>query len=94
MTNTIRSDCWTLRTRRLSFGSLPVIMGIVNVTPDSFSDGGKFFDPQAAVDHGLQLVHDGAGILDIGGESTRPYSVPVPVQDELARVMPVIEKLV
>ena len=69
-------------------------MGIVNVTPDSFSDGGKFFDPQAAVDHGLQLVHDGAGILDVGGESTRPYSVPVPVQDELARVMPVIEKLV
>ena len=94
MTNTIRSDGWTLRTRRLSFGSLPVIMGIVNVTPDSFSDGGKFFDPQAAVDHGLQLVHDGAGILDIGGESTRPYSAPVPVQDELARVIPVIEKLV
>ena len=93
MTNTIRSDGWTLRTKRLSFGSRPVIMGIVNVTPDSFSDGGKFFDPQTAVEHGLQLVQDGAGILDIGGESTRPYSVSVPVRDELARVIPVIEKL-
>tara|TARA_Y100000814_G_scaffold196853_1_gene144751 strand:- start:541 stop:1335 length:795 start_codon:yes stop_codon:yes gene_type:complete len=68
-------------------------MGIVNVTPDSFSDGGKFFDPQTAVEHGLQLVQDGAGILDIGGESTRPYSDSVPVRDELARVIPVIEKL-
>ncbi len=93
MTNTIRSDGWTLRTERLSFGSRPVIMGIVNVTPDSFSDGGKFFDPQTAVEHGLQLVQDGAGILDIGGESTRPYSDSVPVRDELARVIPVIEKL-
>lgn len=93
MTNTIRSDGWTLRTKRLSFGSRPVIMGIVNVTPDSFSDGGKFFDPQTAVEHGLQLVQDGAGILDIGGESTRPYSDSVPVRDELARVIPVIEKL-
>ena len=93
MTNTIRSDSWTLRTKRLSFGLRPVIMGIVNVTPDSFSDGGKFVDPQTAVEHGLQLVQDGAGILDIGGESTRPYSDSVPVQDELARVIPVIEKL-
>ena len=93
MTNTIRSDGWTLRTKRLSFGSRPVIMGSVNVTPDSFSDGGKVFDPQTAVEHGLQLVQDGAGILDIGGESTRPYSDSVPVRDELARVIPVIEKL-
>jgi dihydropteroate synthase len=68
-------------------------MGIVNVTPDSFSDGGKFIDPQAAVDHGLRLVADGADILDIGGESTRPYSQPIDADEELRRVMPVVERL-
>ena len=67
MTYTTRSDSWTLRTKCLSFDARPVIMGIVNVTPDSFSDGGKFYDSQAAVDHALQLVADGAGILDVGG---------------------------
>jgi len=93
MTYSTRSDSWTLRTKSLSFDALPVIMGIVNVTPDSFSDGGKLYDVQAAVDHALQLVADGAGILDIGGESTRPYSNPVTTRDELARVIPVIERL-
>ena len=93
MTYSTRSDSWTLRTKSLSFDGLPVIMGIVNVTPDSFSDGGKFYDSQAAVDHALQLVADGAGILDIGGESTRPYSDPVTTRDELARVIPVIQRL-
>ncbi len=93
MTHTTRSQHWTLRQQTISFGTLPVIMGIVNVTPDSFSDGGQFFDPQRAVDHALQLAADGAGILDIGGESTRPYSEPVTSHDELARVIPVIEQL-
>ena len=93
MTEKIRSAVWNLRTRRVSFESLPVIMGIVNVTPDSFSDGGKFVDRDVAVDHAMQLVRDGAGILDIGGESTRPYSDPVAAQQELDRVIPVIEKL-
>jgi len=93
MTYTTRSDSWTLRTKSLSFDALPVIMGIVNVTPDSFSDGGKFHDSQAAVDHALQLVADGAGILDVGGESTRPYSNPVTTTEELARVIPVIQRL-
>ena len=69
-------------------------MGIVNVTPDSFSDGGRFFDADAAVAHALQLVADGADLLDIGGESTRPYSEPVPADEELRRVLPVIEQLV
>jgi dihydropteroate synthase len=69
------------------------IMGIVNVTPDSFSDGGAFASTQAAVDHGLRLVDDGADILDIGGESTRPGSEAVPLYEELRRVMPVIERL-
>jgi dihydropteroate synthase len=66
-------------------------MGIVNVTPDSFSDGGRFFDTRAAVDHALQLVADGADMLDIGGESTRPYSEAVSADEELRRVMPVFE---
>jgi dihydropteroate synthase len=87
------ADCWKLRRRRLALGRLPLLMGIVNVTPDSFSDGGRFFDVQAAVEHGLRLVAEGAEILDIGGESTRPGSVPVDLQEELRRVMPVVEEL-
>lgn len=68
-------------------------MGIVNVTPDSFSDGGKFCDPEAAVSHGLDLVQQGAAILDIGGESSRPGATPVSEREELNRVLPVIEGL-
>ncbi len=68
-------------------------MGIVNVTPDSFSDGGRFDDPAAAVDHALRLADDGADLLDVGGESTRPGAAPVPLEDELRRVLPVIERL-
>jgi dihydropteroate synthase len=68
-------------------------MGVVNVTPDSFSDGGKFFDSDAAVAQGEKLAAQGAAILDIGGESTRPFSDPVPVDEEIRRVVPVIEKL-
>ena len=66
-------------------------MGIVNVTPDSFSDGGRFFEPQAAIDHALQLAAEGADLIDIGGESTRPGSQPVSEAEELRRVMPVVE---
>jgi dihydropteroate synthase len=68
-------------------------MGIVNVTPDSFSDGGSILQHQAAIDHGLNLLDEGADILDIGGESTRPYATPVTAAEELARVAPVIEEL-
>jgi dihydropteroate synthase len=68
-------------------------MGIVNVTPDSFSDGGKFLDPGAAVDHALALIADGADLLDVGGESSRPYSAPVDASEELWRVVPVIAAL-
>lgn len=71
----------------------PRIMGIINVTPDSFSDGGAYGTAQAAVDHGLRLVAEGADILDVGGESTRPGAETVPVEDELKRVLPVIEGL-
>ena len=73
--------------------SRPRIMGIVNVTPDSFSDGGQYSSTEKAVDHALQLVEEGADILDIGGESTRPGATPVSLEDELARVLPVIEQL-
>ncbi|HRX77939.1 MAG TPA: dihydropteroate synthase, partial [Pirellulaceae bacterium] len=68
-------------------------MGILNVTPDSFSDGNRFFDAQAAIDQALRLVEAGADILDIGGESTRPYSTPVAADEELRRVVPVIEAI-
>jgi dihydropteroate synthase len=71
----------------------PLIMGVVNVTPDSFSDGGDFLDTQAAINHGLKLLDEGADILDIGGESTRPGALAVPPQDEQARILPVIEGL-
>jgi dihydropteroate synthase len=84
-----------LRARQFEFVfPRPVmVMGVVNVTPDSFSDGGKFFDANAAVDHGLRLVEQGAEILDIGGESTRPRATPVAEAEELRRVIPVIEQL-
>jgi len=71
----------------------PRIAGIVNVTPDSFSDGGRYFDAAAAIAHGLSLVEAGADLLDIGGESTRPGAQPVSAQDEIARVVPVIAAL-
>jgi len=78
----------------MHFGLRPYLMGIVNVTPDSFSDGGRFFDRQRAVEHALALVEQGADILDIGGESTRPGSDPVPASAEIDRVVPVIEDVV
>ena len=71
----------------------PRVMGIVNVTPDSFSDGGHHFDAGAAIAHGLQLAEEGADLLDIGGESTRPGAQEVTVEEELRRVVPVIEAL-
>lgn len=73
--------------------SRPQVMGIVNVTPDSFSDGGQFSSAQLAIEYGFRLVEQGADILDIGGESTRPGSIPVPLDEELQRVIPVIEGL-
>ena len=68
-------------------------MGVVNVTPDSFSDGGKFFETEVAIAQGLKLAADGADILDIGGESTRPFSDPVPAEEEIRRVVPVVKEL-
>jgi dihydropteroate synthase len=72
---------------------LPAVMGIVNVTPDSFSDGGRFLDAGRAAEHGLELAAAGAAVLDVGGESTRPGSQPVPADEQVARVVPVIRRL-
>jgi dihydropteroate synthase len=84
---------WHLPDRVLTIGVRPLVMGIVNVTPDSFSDGGLHASAEAAVAHGLRLVEQGADLLDIGGESTRPGSAPVPMEEELARVLPVVQGL-
>lgn len=83
---------WQCRDRSIDLSS-PKIMGIVNVTPDSFSDGGKYYSSAQAIEHGLQLAEEGADILDIGGESVRPGAEEVSVHSELERVIPVIEAL-
>lgn len=82
-----------LKNQRIELGRRTCIMGILNVTPDSFSDGGRFFDTEAAIDHAERMVKAGADIIDIGGESTRPFSDPVSAAEEADRVLPVIEKL-
>ena len=97
----MRSTRWQLKSCRLEFvrqcgGSWvqnPALMAIVNVTPDSFSDGGNWFSSSAAIERAHQLIEDGAAILDIGGESTRPYSEPVSEVEELRRVIPVIQAI-
>jgi dihydropteroate synthase len=73
--------------------STPVVMGVLNVTPDSFSDGGRFLSPAAAIEQGLRLAAEGAALIDVGGESTRPGAAPVSVAEELARVVPVVRAL-
>jgi dihydropteroate synthase len=83
----------TDRAGTLRAGPGPVVVGILNVTPDSFSDGGVFLDPEAAADHAAAMLDEGAGILDVGGESTRPGSDPVSQEEEIQRVFPVIERI-
>ena len=84
---------WTVRDFVFKFPRPMVVMGVVNTTPDSFSDGGHFLDTDMATEHGLRLADEGAEIIDIGGESTRPGSEPVSATEELRRVVPVIERL-
>ncbi len=89
----LRARCdWKLRTRSLPLGERTVLMGVLNTTPDSFSDGGAFDSPAAAIEHGLQMFEDGADIVDIGGESTRPgMRKPVGIREEIDRVIPVLK---
>src|ERR1700674_3628241 len=88
-----RAASWQLRVRRLDLPRRPLLMGILNVTPDSFSDGGRFVDVSAAVEQGLRLAAEGADLLDVGGESTRPCAEPVDAKTELDRVLGVIAAL-
>jgi dihydropteroate synthase len=87
------SHVLSLGSKRLELGTRTAIMGIVNVTPDSFSDGGSFLNASTAVAHALRMAEEGADLIDVGGQSTRPGARPVPEEEELARVLPVIEKL-
>jgi dihydropteroate synthase len=82
-----------LRSRALNLGERTLIMGVLNITPDSFSDGGEYVDSEAAIARALQIEKDGADILDVGGESTRPGATPISTEDELRRILPVIEVL-
>jgi dihydropteroate synthase len=89
----VRSSPFTFGSVTYDLSSRTFIMGILNVTPDSFSDGGRYFDSDTAVAHGLKMVEYGADFIDVGGESTRPGSAPLSVEEEIRRVIPVIEKL-
>ena len=84
---------WKIRDREIDLSRRAWVMGIINATPDSFSDGGSFLDPQAALAHGLRMVAEGAEILDIGGESTRPGAQSVEADEEIRRVLPIIQAL-
>jgi len=84
---------WRVRNHTLDLGSHALLMGVLNVTPDSFSDGGLYSDPSVAVERGLTLVRAGADILDVGGESSRPGATRISLEEELRRVLPVIQKL-
>src|SRR3954464_10807552 len=84
---------WRIGDRFFDLSRQGLIMGVLNVTPDSFSDGGQFFAPEKAVERGLQMAAEGADIIDVGGESTRPGAEPVPADEELRRVIQVIRDL-
>jgi dihydropteroate synthase len=88
-----RAHTLEARGRRFLLGPRTWLMGVINVTPDSFSDGGRYFEAERAIERGLELAAQGADIIDIGGESTRPGSLPVPEDEEMRRVVPVIEAL-
>jgi dihydropteroate synthase len=93
LTDSMEPLRWRLRDRTIELGHRPLVMGIVNVTPDSFSDGGRFADADAAIRHGRALLDAGCGIVDVGGESTRPGAAPTGEAEELRRVVPVVRGL-
>lgn len=84
---------WRCRGNEIALSKRTLVMGILNVTPDSFSDGGRYFDVDRAIAHGLSMIKDGADIIDIGGESTRPGAEPVALDEELRRIIPVVKAL-
>jgi dihydropteroate synthase len=90
----VAGPIWRVGEYEFDCSERTLVMGILNVTPDSFSEGGRFFDRDSAIKHAVEMVADGADIVDIGGESTRPGSDPVPLDEEIERVVPVIERLV
>jgi dihydropteroate synthase len=89
----MRTHAWQLKTRTLHWQERPLVMGILNVTPDSFSDGGRYLDPEAALDRALEMEAEGANIIDLGGESTRPRAELISAEVELARILPVVRRL-
>ncbi len=89
----MQAHVWQLKTRILHWQERPLVMGVLNVTPDSFSDGGQYLDPEAALDRALELEAEGADILDLGGESTRPGADPISAEVELARILPVLQRV-
>src|SRR5881296_1603609 len=89
----MRGRLWKIGDRIFDLSPHGLIMGVLNVTPDSFSDGGKFFAAEKAIEHGLKMAADGADIVDVGGESTRPGAESIAADEELRRVIPVIETL-
>src|SRR6478672_4906562 len=90
---TRRPFVWKLKARELKLGERTLIMGVLNVTPDSFSDGGKFMDPDRAFARAVELEEQGADIIDVGAESTKPGSKPISVEEELRRLIPVLKRL-
>src|SRR6266700_2448058 len=84
---------WTIAGRTLPIGERTLVMGVLNVTPDSFSDGAQFLSPYLALRHAAQMIEEGADIIDVGGESTRPGAAIVSAEEEMQRVIPVIEAL-
>ena len=87
------AHAWKLKTRTLEWQERPLVMGVLNVTPDSFSDGGRYLDPEQALDRALEMEAEGADIIDLGGESTRPGAETIGEEVELARILPVVRKL-
>ena len=87
------AHAWKLKNRTLEWQERPLVMGVLNVTPDSFSDGGKYMDPELALDRALEMEAEGADILDLGGESTRPGATPISEEVEAARVVPIVRRL-
>jgi dihydropteroate synthase len=87
------AHAWKLKTRTLEWQERPLVMGVLNVTPDSFSDGGRYLDPEQALDRALEMEAEGADIIDLGGESTRPGATPISAEVELARILPVVRRL-